>query len=108
MPASVWNPGKTWAAFAAGDGSSERALRRSARGRAGICRGFPGILFRPDFRSQARAWNSGLQHGIAVEALAGNDGRNGAQRLQESGYRERPWRERALASVFRASADGEP
>src|SRR5215467_16049223 len=28
--------------------------------------------------------------------------------LQESGYRERPWRERALASVFRASADGEP
>src|SRR5690349_24031037 len=46
LPAAVWDSGKAWAAFAVGNGSTERPLRRAACGGAGICPGFPGILLR--------------------------------------------------------------
>src|SRR5579864_9388271 len=48
LSAPVRDSGEAWAAFAAGNRFAERSLRRFARRRAGICRGFSGILLRAD------------------------------------------------------------
>src|SRR5580700_9193245 len=93
LPSAVWNFGKARAAPSLGDRFAERALRVSARSGAGIRRGVSRILFRADFRGQARTRHRRLQHGIATEAAAGNNRRNGTEWLQEGNHRERPWRQ---------------
>src|ERR1700722_2790554 len=106
MSAALRHLGKTWASLAAGHGPTGCALCCVARGGTELHRGVPGILFRPDFRSETRSRNDGLQHRAAIKIVAGNHRRNGAERLQENHHRKWARRKRKPAALFRAEPVG--
>src|SRR5206468_12371601 len=83
---------------------AQRALRRAQRRPARIRGGLSRVLLRPDLRGEARTWNRRVQSRTTAPAVAGDDGRNGPQWLQEDHHRERPWRQQQPAPLFRADA----
>ena len=54
MPFTVRHPGEAWSTSTAGHRFARRALRVTARRRAGICGGLSGILLRANLRGAAR------------------------------------------------------
>src|SRR5581483_9360700 len=81
LPAAVWNFGKARTSSAARNRFAGRALCKPACRRTGICGGVSGILFWPDLRGAARTRDRRLQPTLDARPLAGDDGRDGEERL---------------------------
>src|SRR5437016_12911436 len=104
LPAPLRHSGEARPASAPGQRSAQRALRRPQRRPAGIRDRLSRVLLRANFRSETSARDGRLQPGTGAAIAAGDDRRDGTQRVQKSHHRERSRRQQQPAPLLRAVA----